>query len=167
MSVRKWTPPVIQDYFHDHLLKTKEEECFRNKAEEFWKRGTWFNIYVRLDSEGKKMILAVPRLTQKEFDELEIKENYIKQWEEIEYICQYPHETWEKAIGEYELYSKIHEYDATDCFTKTEFFPERNYIWFPKDKISYKGKKEGENYCNKHIVFKTLMYSYLRSEINN
>jgi hypothetical protein len=164
---KKWTLPTIQDPIHKFLIESNEQEGFSEKAEKFWKEKKWFDIFIKYSKEGDKIILAVERMTQEEYDKLETKENYMKERKLIEYMCQYPHDTWEKAIKEYELFSKIFEFDADDVFSKTQYFPERDRIWFPKNKIKYRSLKEGQRYSNKDFVFSSLMYTFLKDEINN
>jgi len=164
---KKWKPSIIQDPTHKYILDANEEEGFPEKAEKFWKEKKWFDIFVKYSEEGDKIAIAVERISEEEYDKLETKENYMKERKLIEYMCQYPHDTWEKAIQEYQLFSKIFEFDADDCFSKTKYFPEREWIWFPKNKIKYRSLKEGQRYSNKDFVFSSMMYTYLKDEINS
>ena len=169
MSTRTYSfqLPVIQDPTFEYIMNTNEEKGFPEKAKKFWKEKKWYDIFIKYTKRGDKITLAVERISKEEYDKLETKENYMKERKLIEYMCQYPHDTWEKAVQEYELFSKIFEFDADDVFSKTQYFPEREWIWFPKNKVKYRSLKKGQRYSNKDFVFKTLMYTFLKNEINN
>ena len=172
MGSKKYTVklPDIHDPLHQQLLSKDVDEDYKTKAKEFWTNpeiGVWYDIYIKYTETGDKMIIAAKRLTQTEFESIEDKKCYMEGLQHLHYICQYPHKTYQKAVAEFELFSKMNEYDAGDCFSKTEYFPERDYILFSKNKIKCRSLKEGQNYSTRDIIFRSLMYRHLKDEILN
>ena len=159
--------PIVQDPHHRWILDQDVNEWVKEETEKFWKNEKWFDIYVKYTETGEKMVIAAERITKEQCSKEEDVKKYIEERKYLEYICQYPHKDYKKAIREYEVYSKIYEHDTTDCFSKTEYFPEKEYIWFPKNKVKYRSLKEGQYYCNKNFIFRTMMYTFLKDEIVN
>ena len=164
---KKFTPPVIQDTHHEWILSQDVNEWVKEKTKEFWKNEKWFDIYIKYTQTGEKMIVAAERITKDQLNDKDSIGKYMEERKYLEYICQYPHKDYKKAIREYEVFSKVYEYDAEDCFSKTEYFPDREYIWFPKNKVKYRSLKEGQMYSNKNFIFRTMMYTFLKDEIIN
>lgn len=154
---------IIDDDHYIDLL-SKQDKDFQEKAVKFWKEGKKFDIFEKTTENGDQILLAVERTTIDQMKE-EAKENFIKQKSKIVYYGQYPHLDWKRAVGEYEIFSKVFEYDEDDSFTKTEYYRDKEYVFFGKNKIHCKSLKKGEYYSSRPFIFSALMFTYLRDEI--
>ena len=152
-------------------LLEKESTEYQKKFHKFWKEGQYYDIYTKI-IDNDPVSLAIVRITKEEY-EVFIKEksleNYLDERKLCTYMCQSPHRDWRKAIGEYEIYTTIFKNDPTSVFTKTEYVRENDIILFPKSTkaIKYRSLKEGRLYDNRMRIFESMMYTYLKSEIEN
>ena len=168
MSDRKysWTLPLIHDPIHEKYLKTEGDKQTKEKIKDLWKNGSWIDIFSKTTEDGDKIIAIVKRISQEDYDKYseEDKVIYSKEMKRMEYTCTYPHSSYEGAREEYNLWKTVYEFDADDCFSKTEYFSDREYIWFERDRIKYRSLEKGHLYSNKDYIFRTLMYRNLRKE---
>jgi len=152
-------------------LLEKETKEYQEKFHKFWKEAKYYDVYTKIINNDP-VKLAIARMTKEDY-ELFIKEksleNYLEERKLCEYMCQCPHIDWKKAIGECEIYNTIFKNDPTSVFTKTEYVRENDFILFPKSTkaIKYRSLKEGHLYDNRVRIFESMMYTYLKSEIEN
>ena len=156
----------------DVFLQTlkREPSEFQEKFHNFWKEGSYYDIYTKL-IDNDPVSLAIIRMTKEDYDVF-IKEksldNYLEERKLCAYMCQFPHKDWRRAIGEYEIYASVYKNDPTSVFTKTEYIKENDVVVFPKSGIGvkYRSLKEGHLYDNRLKIFNTMMYTYLKDEID-
>ena len=164
VNIKSEPPPLVKG-----LLEGEPPE-FQEKAKKFWEEGEYYDIYNKI-IEGELITLTINRITQEDYQKF-IKEgsfgNYLKDRKHCDYICQYPHKDWRNALGEYETFNTIYKNDAEDVFTKTEYRKEYDRIYFPKSKkmVKYRSLEPGHIYSNKDFFFHSLMYTFIKHEIN-
>ena len=148
----------------------KESPEFREKFHKFWKEGSYYDVYTKL-IDNDPVSLAIVRMTKEDY-EIFLKEksidNYLEERKLCEYMCQFPHKDWRRAIGEYEIYASVFKNEPTSVFTKTEYIKENDFIVFPVTKLAvkYRTSKEGYPYDSRLKIFQTMMYTYLKEEID-
>ena len=150
------------------LLKPEPEE-FQKKFKDFWEQGNYYDIYNKFINEDI-VTLAINRISKEEYEKF-LKEgsfeNYLKERKLCDYMCQFPHKEWRRAIGEYEIYSTVFKNDPASVFTKTEYIKENDIVVFPKAQngIKYRSLKKECFYDNRIRIFEMMMYTYLKNEI--
>lgn len=160
------SPPSV---FFETLEKESQE--FQEKFKKFWKEGSYYDVYTKL-IDNDPVSLAIVRMTIEDYETYDKEksfDNYLEERKLCDYMCQFPHKDWRRAIGEYEIYTSVYKNDPTSVFTKTEYIKENDVVIFPKAGIGvkYRSLKEGHSYDNRMKIFQTMMYTYLKDEIGN
>ena len=164
VNIRDDPPLLFQE-----LLKDESKE-YQEKFEKFWSEGEYYDIYNKM-IDGDPVTLAINRISKEDYDKF-IKEgsikNYLKERKLCDYMCQFPHKEWRRSIGEYEIYVTIFKGERESVFTKTEYVRENDIIIFPNSEkgIRYRCLKEGYPYDNRLRIFESMMYTYLKNEID-
>ena len=152
----------------EKLLKVESEE-FQKKFRDFWKEADYYDIYNKFINEDI-ITLAINRISKEDYEKFIEQgnfENYLKERKLCDYMCQFPHKEWRRAVGEYEIYSTVFKNDTGCVFTKTEYIKENDIIIFPnaENGIKYRCLKKGYSYDNRLRIFEMMMYTYLKNEI--
>lgn len=152
-------------------LLEKEPEEYREKFHKFWKDAKYYDIYNK-NIDGEAVSLAIVRMTKEDY-ELFMKEksleNYLEERKLCDYICQFPHSEWRRAIGEYQIYSTIFRNGIESIFTKTDYILENDIVHFPKAAKGIKCRclKKDHFYDNRMTIFITMMYTYIKNEVES